>query len=383
MNDREKRRRGRYGGNTLLLMVMAGFCILAVIEIIYGQTQIRMQKERMALEEENRQTVQELKEEWDQLKGEPTVGTESSVTAGEEQSNGSEPEKTLTNTEQQDNAGQPKTDSGSAGEQQTVSQNDPGEKKEREYDMQIVFLGDSILDSDREDHGVASLISDGCNAKVYNMAMGGTTAALMPNERYDFNHWDSRGLLGVVNAILGNIGPELFEGYKAGEILKECDFDKTDFFVIEYGVNDFLSRKVAQSKYLEGGEVLNEDAVYTYTGALDTAVKLLKGKFPDAGILLISPHYCQIFEGDKYIGDAYSLDYGCGTLVEFARSAGYVAGQHEEEGVMFYYAIDDSGIDAYNADKCLEDGVHLTEEGRIKYAEKPIRMIKQAFFPEE
>ena len=380
MNDRENRKRGRYSGNTLLLMVMAGFCILAVIEIIYGQIQIRMQKERLALEQENQQVVQELKEEWDQLKGEPNVETESSVTAGEEQSNGSEPNKTLTNTEGQTSSGLSDTNTDNAGEQQTVSQNDT---EERKYDMQIVFLGDSILDSDREDHGVASLISDGCNARVYNMAMGGTTAALMPNERYDFNSWSSRGLLGVVNAILGNIGPEIFEGCKAGEILKECDFDKTDFFVIEYGINDFLSRKVAQSKYLEGGEVLNEEGVYTYTGALDTAVNLLKSRFPDAGILLISPHYCQIFEGDKYIGDSYSLDYGCGTMVEFARGAGYVAGQHEEEGVMFYYAMDDSGIDAYNADKCLEDGVHLTEEGRIKYAEKPIRMIMQAFFPEE
>lgn len=380
MSDRENRRKGRYNGNSVLLMIMIGFCILAVIEIIYGQIQIRMQKERLALEEENRQVVQELKEEWDQLKGEPNVGTESSVTAGEGQSNDSEPEKTLTSTGQQESSGQSETDTGSADGQQAVSQNEP---EERKYDMQIVFLGDSILDSDREDNGVASLISDGCNAKVYNMAMGGTTAALMPNERYDFSHWDSRGLLGVVNAILGNIGPELFEGYKAGEILKECDFSKTDFFVIEYGINDFLSRQVAQSKYLEDGEVLNEEGVYTYTGALDTAVCLLKERFPDAGILLISPHYCQIFEGDKYIGDSYSLDYGCGTMVEFARGAGYVAGQHEEDGVMFYYAMDDSGIDAYNADKCLEDGIHLTEEGRIKYAEKPIRMIKQAFFPEE
>ena len=105
MNDRENRKRGRYSGNTLLLMVMAGFCILAVIEIIYGQIQIRMQKERLALEQENQQVVQELKEEWDQLKGEPNVETESSVTAGEEQSNGSEPNKTLTNTEGQTSSG--------------------------------------------------------------------------------------------------------------------------------------------------------------------------------------------------------------------------------------------------------------------------------------
>lgn len=377
MNDKEKRKRGRYSGNTLLFIVMAGFCILAAIEIIYGQRQIRMQKERLALEQENHQAVQELKEEWNQLKGEPNVGTESPVTAGEEKDIGNEPEKTLTNTEQQQSSGQPEQDTA---EQQTASQNEPDE---REYDMQIVFMGDSILDSDREDNGVASLISNGCNAKVYNMAMGGTTAALMPNERYDFDHWDSRGLLGVVNAILGNINTDIFEGYKAGQFLKECNFDETDFFVIEYGINDFLSHKVALSKYLANGEVLDEDGVYTYTGALDTAVKLLKERFPDAGILIIAPHYCQIFEGEKYIGDSYSLNYGCGTMVEFARGAGYVSEQYKEEGVLFYNAMEESGIDAYNADKCLEDGVHLTEEGRIKYADFPIRLINKTFFPEE
>lgn len=380
MNRRDNMRKGRTNGNVLLILVMVGFCILALIEIIYGQVQIRMQKERMALEEENRRTVQELKAEWDQLKGDPDVGTESTVTVGEGKSDANETEKTLTNTEQQSAAEKPEADNSA---QQAASPDETAAPEDKEYDMQIVFMGDSILDSDRENHGVASLISEGCNAKVYNMAMGGTTAALLSGEQYSYDSWESRSLLGVVNAILGNISPDIFAGYKAGNILKECDFEKTDFFVIEYGINDFLSREIAQSKYLENGETLNEDGVYTYSGALDTAVKMLKERFPDAGILLIAPHYCQIFEGGKYIGDSYSLDYGCGTMVEYARCAGYVAEQHKEEGVIFYNAMEESGIDAYSADSCLEDGIHLTEEGRKRYAELPIRLINSAFYPQE
>lgn len=383
MNRRDNMRKGRTNGNTLLILVMIGFCILALIEIIYGQVQIRMQKERMALEEENHRTVQELKAEWDQLKGDPNVGTEATVEVGEGKTDTNETEKTLTNTQQPSETQQPEADN-------TAQQPAPSDETDttdvaqtKEYDMQIVFMGDSILDSDRENHGVASLISEGCNANVYNMAMGGTTAALLPGEQYSFEAWQSRSLLGVVNAILGNISPDIFEGYKAGKFLKECDFDKTDFFVIEYGVNDFLSRKIAQSKYLENGETLDEAGVYTYTGALETAVKLLKERFPDAGILLIAPHYCQIFEGEKYIGDSYSLDYGCGTMVEYARCAGYVADLYKDQGVMFYNAMEESGIDAYSAEICLEDGVHLTEEGRRRYAELPIRLINSAFYPQE
>ena len=189
--------------------------------------------------------------------------------------------------------------------------------------------------------------------------------------------------MGVVNAILGNIDPGIFDGYRAGEILRECDFSKTDYFVIEYGVNDFLTGKIYQSKYIEGGGELAVDATHTYAGALDAAVTQLHAAFPDAGILIIAPHYCQFYNGETFVGDAYSLNYGYGTLVEFARTAGNVAEQYKEDHVFFYNAMEESGIDAYTADKYLKDGVHLTAEGRTAYAEYASRLIKADFYPEE
>ncbi len=377
MSGRENMRKGRRNGN-LMLLVMIGFCILAIIEILYGQAQIRMQKERLSLEQENHRAVQELKAEWDQLKGDPNVGTQEPVEAGEKQEGSSEPEKTLTNTEQSEDGQEPVEAKAESDESQAAAQED-----EKEYDMQVVFLGDSILDNEREDHGVAALISDACNAKVYNMSMGGTTAALLPNEQYNFATWDSRCLLGVVNAILGNINSDIFDGYTAGEILKQCDFSKTDYFVIEYGINDFLSRQIPQSRYLENGETLGVDDVHTYSGALMTAVTLLQNAFPDAKILLIAPHFCQVYNGNAFVGDAYSLNYGYGTLVEFSRCTGYVYEQNKEKNVMFYNAMEESGIDAYTADKYLEDGIHLTAEGRKVYADYAIRLIMGDFYPEE
>lgn len=366
-------RKGRQGGNILLLGVLIGFCILAIIEILYGQAQIRMERERLALEEENHRTVQELKAEWNQLKGGPDVGAESLEEVGEEQSSAGETEKTLTNTQDTQEAPE---DTGTS-----VSANSA--EDEKQYDMQIVFMGDSIIDNDRENGGVAALISAGCNARVYNMAMGGTTAALLPTDRYDFATWDSRSLLGVVNAIIGNIDRHIFDGYRAGEILEECDFSKTDYFVIEYGVNDFLTGQIPQSKYLEGGGELDVNDLCTYSGALSSAVYLLRQHFPDAKILLISPHYCQFYNGKAFAGDAYSVNYGYGTLVDFSRTAGYVADQYKKDNVIFYNAMEESGIDAYTADKCLEDGVHLTAEGRRTYVDYAIRLIKADFFPEE
>ncbi|MCM1121612.1 MAG: GDSL-type esterase/lipase family protein [Eubacterium sp.] len=371
MDNRGNTRKNRHNNNVLLLTVLIGFCILAIIEIIYGQAQIRMEKERLALEEQNHQTVEELKAEWNQLKGEPDVGEESMPTAGVEQSAKPEQEKILTNTE---------AASASTLSPQPVSVSD--NSADGNYDMQIVLLGDSIMDNEDGTVGVAQLVGEQCNARVYNMAMGGTTAALLANENANFGMWESRSLLGVVHAIIGDISPDIFNGYRAREVLEECDFSKIDYFVIEYGINDFLAQ-IPISKYMENGEVRNIDAGRTYAGALDSAVIHLHNAFPDAKIVMIAPHFCQIFDGDKFVGDSYSIDYGYGSMVSYARVCGYVAEQHKEDGVIFYNAMEEGGIDAYNADKCTVDGIHLNEDGARIYSDLLIRLIKADFFPQE
>lgn len=364
--EKNKHRNGRHwNGRVTLLAVMAGFCILALIEIVYGQAKLKVEKERLALEETNYQTLQALE------KTQEDIHSEETALKGKEPEQDSSfmnvVEKDIKETESAEEAAKP---------EQNDAEDDDG------YDMQIVFMGDSILDFDRENDGIAELVGNACNAKVYNMAMGGTTAALLPDQQDNFKDWDSRGLLGVVNAILGNIDTTLFENYEAGHILKECDFSKTDYFVIEYGVNDFLA-KIPISLYLENGEMRNEDEAHTYAGALEGALNALHIAFPDAKILVIAPHYCQFFEGGKYLGDGYSLDNGYGNLISYARVCGYVAHHREEDGVMFYNAFEESGIDAYSAEDCLEDGIHLTAEGRRRYADFITRAIMMDFYPEE
>lgn len=368
MEQKGRGRRVKYQNNILLLTVLIGFCILALIEIAYGHAQMKVEKERLALEESNSQAVQELKQEWSQLKEGTSVVTEEETS-----------EQTVSSGEKTDTE-QPKVVE-KAEDKEEEDGDLPDEDKD--YDMQIVILGDSIMDSDRTESGAAAIIGEQCNAKVYNMAMGGTTAALMPTEQYNYATWDSRCLLGVVNAILGNINADIFDDYAAGKILKECDFDKTDYFIIEYGVNDFLTGQIPQSRYLEDGGTLAVDDVHTYTGALENAVVLLQDRFPDAKILLIAPHYCQIFNGTTFVGDGYSVDYGFGPLINFARGTGYIYEQHKDENVIFYNAFEESGINAETADDYLEDGVHLTPLGSRAYAEYAARIINADFRPEE
>ncbi len=235
-----------------------------------------------------------------------------------------------------------------------------------ENKLQIVFLGDSILDGYRNETGIAYLTGEYCNADVYNLAMGGTTAALTTYENASYGEWDSRSLQGVVHAICGEVDAGIMDGYRAGEVFDSCDFSKTDYFVIEYGMNDFLS-----------GIPLNDEDdfydEYTYVGALRIAVQRLRSAFPDAVIVLCSPNYAQFWGKDgSYLGDGNVVSNGGGKLVEYYRVCGNVSADMH---TLFLNAYEGIGLDTYSASEYLEDGIHLAEKGRRKYAEKLSQVI--------
>lgn len=235
-----------------------------------------------------------------------------------------------------------------------------------ENKLQIVFLGDSILDGYRNETGIAYLTGVNCNADVYNLAMGGTTAALTTYENANYDKWDSRGLQGVVHAICGNISPSILEGHRAGEAFARCDFSQTDYFVIEFGMNDFLA-----------GIPLNDEEdfydEYTYVGALRIAISKLREYYPDATIVLCSPNYAQFWgkEG-MFLGDGNVVNNGGGALVEYYRVCGNVSA---DMNTLFLNAYEGIGLDTYTASEYLEDGIHLSEKGRAKYAEKLSEII--------
>lgn len=243
--------------------------------------------------------------------------------------------------------------------EQEVTEQIPEQPDENK--MQIVFLGDSILDGYRNESGIAYLTGEFCNAHVYNMAMGGTTAALTTYESAMYDTWTSRSLLGVVNVICGNVDKGLLDGYRAGEVYAICDFTKTDYFVIEYGMNDFLSA-------IPMNNDSNTNQEYTYVGALRIAINTLRRSFPNAEIVLCSPNYAQFWGKDgSYLGDGNMVDNGGGTLVAYHRVCGNVSADSQ---TLFLNGYEGIGLDAYTADEYLEDGIHLSEKGRWKYAEK-------------
>ena len=250
--------------------------------------------------------------------------------------------------------------------EQVVTEEDQREPKGNE--LQLVFLGDSIFDTNRDGTGVPYLTSVACEADVYNLAIGGTCAAIEPEESAAYSEWTSTSLVGVVNAIMGRVPTDVFEGKVAKEILDNpnIDFSQTDYFIIEYGMTDFLRATPLDS---ESGEIYN---LKTYAGALRYAVANLGGYATDATIIICSPNYAQFYDGDRMVGEGNMLNNGYGTLANYAGISNYVAKEYQ---TLFFNAFLDLGIDAYTADEYLEDGIHLTEAGRQRYADALAKII--------
>lgn len=245
------------------------------------------------------------------------------------------------------------------------------EKLEDEDDtkLQIVFMGDSIFDNARDGSGVPYLTGEKLDANIYNLAIGGTPAGLYRDEDATYEKWNSIGMLGMIHAACGDISPDIFNGFYARKVFDKIDFSKTDYFVVEYGTNDFLSGIPISN---DTDETYNP---YCYYGAVEIGVQKLKSEFPNAEVIFCTPHFEQFWAGTgRWLGDSNTYNKGYGTLYDYT-AAGLNAAEHAGAHIVDGYS--ELGIDAYTAEDYLEDGIHLTEEGRKQYAKILAKRIKK------
>lgn len=245
--------------------------------------------------------------------------------------------------------------------------------EDEDVDLQIVFLGDSIFDSVRDETGIAQLVGENLEADVYNLAIGGTTCALKYDKPRDFENWTEFNFLGMVFMMTGQVDSSLItnSGLKSGEVFATCDFSQTDYFIIEYGTNDFLS-------YIPKGTISPAANEY-YTGfrqAYDFGINQLKHYYPDAKIIICTPYYEEFWSADKtrYIGDAHTTNNGFGTLMDYISVCENVSYDHHLQCLNMYNLL---GVDIYTINDMTVDGIHPAEQTRAKYAELLTQAIEE------
>lgn len=232
--------------------------------------------------------------------------------------------------------------------------------------LQLVFLGDSIFDQNRDGTGVPYLTAQACDAHVYNLAIGGTTASLDWYGEAAYEEWDDNCLIGIAHAICGNVDPGFMEKYYAKDVFDKCNFENTDYFIIEYGINDFLSKRPITRE-----DQTLQDVRYYYN-AVCQAISQLLSTYPNATVIFCTPHYCNFVNSPVGTGDCNMLNNGYGTLYNYI-SAGHNAAQRA--GAIAINCYDKLGIDGYTLDEMTIDGIHLSEAGRRLYADMLTEII--------
>lgn len=242
--------------------------------------------------------------------------------------------------------------------------------EEEDVEKQIVFLGDSIFDSVRDNTGIAFLVGDTLNADVYNLAIGGTTCAVHQDDFTQLDKWNNPSLMGLIYAMEGKVSPNILKGYKSGEVFAGCDFSKTDYFIIEYGTNDFLS-------YIPlGAEHYHGQYYFYFRTTWDTAINELQTNFPDAKIILCTPYYEEFWSADKtrYIGDIHTVNNGFGTLLDYIS---VIEDAGRDHGIPVINMYDLLGVDIATVNDMTVDGIHPSEGTRAKYAELLVQAIEE------
>lgn len=232
---------------------------------------------------------------------------------------------------------------------------------------QIVIFGDSQFGNFKNPSGADAWIECYTQSKVYDLAVGGTTAAMIDaNPDDDPNTWESRSLVGMTYAAIGRISPEFLKQYdeEEYELFKSCDFSKTDYFIIEYGVNDFM----------HGVQIWGDYNPRTYLGAIHSSVDLLKSAYPDAKIVIVGPNYAQFFSSStgEYLGDGNILHNGVGFLFQYS---GALAGLAGDMHTIWVDAYNWMRIGPENAYEYLLDGIHLNNPARRRFAALISRFI--------
>ena len=211
----------------------------------------------------------------------------------------------------------------------------------------IVVFGDSIWNDARGTDGVSEQLMAMTGSTVYNCAIGGTSAALVGNNPIYIQDWDDcsfNGMVYVANKVIST--DRLLEGKEACEVIKQVDFSTVDYILVSYGLNDFFSDVPVYPKFYYD--------INSYIGALRNGILHLRENYPQAQIVLVTPTYTQMFEGER--------TYRIGDYVEAMRSVS----EEMNTGLADMFHI--MGEDAASRIEHLNDGVHLSAEGRTVYA---------------
>lgn len=222
-----------------------------------------------------------------------------------------------------------------------------------------VAFGDSIT----QGGSYTDYISNKTGANYINVGFGSTRLARTNRENYP---WKDIGMCDLVDAItsgdwsLTDAAIDEIDAYYGNTSystiynrLKSIDFNTVDFITFMYGTND------ANNSVFEIGTPDSTDT-YTVNGALNYILQTLITTYPHIKVYALSPIFRRKLSG---WGDGDSDDSKLPDGVYLYDIAQAIVDKAKEYHVPVKDMYNESGINRYNADHFLKDGVHPGDAG--------------------
>ena len=228
--------------------------------------------------------------------------------------------------------------------------------------VKIITIGDSITGMSNQTYPsyLASL-----GAEVTNVGVSSTDMA-----------WDTNVCASGVADVLAKkkTSADISTNYTGSQINEErfaamdsADITKTDVVTILYGTNDWAGN-------VDIANPRNPKDITTVTGGLRYAIETLTAANPNIKIVAIAPFYRNVWDGvPNHCADVTENRIGY-KIADYGKAIGKVA--EEYSNVYFFDAYAESGINRYNADHYLSDGLHPNGAGHAALANKIYAFIR-------
>lgn len=245
-------------------------------------------------------------------------------------------------------------------------------KEEKPVQYDIVILGDSVVGNTRGEVNVASVLGKRLGKTVFNGAFGGSCMSV-PNrqmwgsmsgtewcmvklaEAIAYDDWTSQKAVMSYAASYSDVNLQVLDYFEERmDMLVQIDFSGVEILIIQQGTNDYNSGKPVDNP----GDLYD---VTTFGGALRYSLRILKEKYPQLRIVLVSPTYCAL--GENFDKKCYNTSYREGGILdEYVELEGQIAQEFDVEWINAYR---ESGIWENNMDIYLTDALHPNTDGHV------------------
>lgn len=243
--------------------------------------------------------------------------------------------------------------------------------------MNIVVLGDSIMENDLDGNNVCSLLNNYIEANVINCAIGGSTAVSINGEKeldYYVDKFNFYNLADV--AVSGNPASLLDNRYMVDWImpgaidkglkLAYVDFDKVDCLIVNYGMNDTSLGIPASSD--------DKYDTATFGGVMRNGIEQIHKEYPNLKIVVNTVSYShatyEIGQKEKVI------DNGENGLQE-AYNAELQSIVNDYDNVYLFDIKSCLDINENNYSDYLLDGIHLNIDAKKILAEALAEYLRE------